>query len=465
MKVPSYYKNYNLLVFIDRVISFFLVGIALLTMGCANSTFTYMGGPSSFDSYYKACSFEVPEIAKIKKIGKVREYYKPFNEVHKASLDILSQYQGILATNSSGSHHSMLVLKAREYKCAPEDKRRIATYGSFFEQWLAVAIVKTPDEDVTEVAVAAINPMGNVVNNEAAAQLLFSQIQIQLYSRMQWREKFIFETRRTLPWQSETESLSPTDIGNEPFQYHELEQVLGGWISRSMKEELFTIHCPEVSSWLEGIVDRLKQAAGVPHLKTKVVVIPANGLNAFSLPSGEILVSSGLLDGLDTPGQIASVLAHELDHLIHHDTVERLKTKRVGLGAAAGLRTTIGLADVVVGAINSVNPTGPVVGALWDMGRAGGRHLAEQGAQHLETALVTNFTADIELRADSNGIRMLLAAGYDPSENISMLGVLKKYQNKELVKNETVMFNLVNLKPGIDERIKNLKKVMAELQK
>ena len=88
------------------------------------------------------------------------------------------------------------------------------------------------------------------------------------------------------------------------------------------------------------------------------------------------------------------------------------------------------------------------------MGRVAGRHLAEQGAHHLETALVSNFTADTELRADDNGIKIIDAAGFDPEENIDMLYTLQRFQDKELDKNEVVMFNLVNIRPGIDQRIK-----------
>lgn len=466
MQITKFYRNNNLSVFARRAILFAVVCVYLSIVGCASTSSTsYLGSPSCFDSYYKTCSFAIPEVSVIKEGGHVREYSKSFNEVHKATLDILSQYQGILAMNSSSSQQSMLVLKAREYKRAPKNIQRIATYGSFFEQWLAVAIIKTPDQNVTEVAVATINPMSNVVHNEAAAQLLFSQIQIQLYNRLQWREKFIFDHQRTIQRQSKSEMESLANASNDPSQYHELEQVLGGWISKNMNEELFTIYCPDVTSWLGGIVDRLKQAACVPNLETRVIVIPANGLNAFALPNGDILVSSGLLDALDTTGQVASVLAHELDHLIQHDTIERLKTKRTGIGAAAGLRTTTAVADLVIGTMNSMSPAGPIVGALWDVGRSVGRNLAERGAQHLETALVSNFTADTELRADTNGIKILLEAGYDPGENITMLGALKEYQDKALNKNEIVMFNLVNKKPGIDERIKNLREVMEGLEK
>ena len=172
----------------------------------------------------------------------------------KPSLDILSQYQGILAMDTSSSQLTMLVLKAREYKHGQENTKRVTTCGCFFEKWLAIAIDKRPDADRTSVSVAVFEPTGTLVNNEAAAQMLFSQIQIQLYNRAQWRDKFIFEQQPPLKSISKDGVEAPPVTNNEPYQYQMLEQALGGWIDKSMKEELFTIYCPDVTSWLEGIV-------------------------------------------------------------------------------------------------------------------------------------------------------------------------------------------------------------------
>ena len=318
--------------------------------------------------------------------------------------------------------------------------------------------------DETAVSVSVFEPRtGNLRNNNGAAQLLFSQIQIQLYNSKLWRDKFVYEKQRAgHEPKVEVEGTSPAV--NEPYEYLELEQKLGGWISKSMREELITTYAPEVTSWLDDIVDQLKKAAGVPDLKTQVTIIPANGLNAFALPNGNILVSSGLLDSLDTDGQVASVLAHELDHLIKHDTIVRLKTKQAGARGAMGVRSSVEIADLIVGAISSVTDYGPIINAMLDLGRQAGRSLGEMGAQHLETALVSNFSAETELRADTNGIKMLAKAGFDPATNIAMLNTLHNFQDKELKKDEIVMFNLINIKPGIDERIKNLEKVLTKIE-
>ena len=453
-------------VFTCRMMCFVIIVGSLSLLGCSTTKTAYVGSTGAYHSYYNKgleSSFVAPEASEIQKAGQSWEYSKPFKEVWDASLDVLSQYQGILAMDSSSSQQSMLVLKARENKRAPENRHRIATYGSFFEQWLWVAVIKKPDSDETEVAVAVFEPStGNLRNNDGTAQLLFSQIQIQLYGPTLWRDKFVYEKQQQSGHETKVEGFQTAT--NEPYKYLVLEQMLGGWISKSMREELITVYSPEVTSWLDEIVDRLKKAADVPDLKTRVTIIPANGLNAFALPNGNIIVSSGLLDSLDTTGQVASVLAHELDHLIKHDTIVRLKTKQLGGMGAWGMRESLFIGDIVVDVISQLGGYGALGSAMWDLGRAAGRSLGEMGAQHLETALVSNFSAETELRADENGIKMLNKAGFDPEMNIAMLNTLRKFKDKALKKNELVMFNLINIKPGIDERIENLEEVLNEIK-
>ena len=64
----------------------------------------------------------------------------------------------------------------------------------------------------------------------------------------------------------------------------------------------------------------------------------------------------------------------------------------------------------------------------------------------------------LRLRADINGFRMLSAAGFNPEENIAMLNKLERNKDRQLEKNETTMFNLINKRPGIKKRIEKLKK-------
>lgn len=71
------------------------------------------------------------------------------------------------------------------------------------------------------------------------------------------------------------------------------------------------------------LVNTLRQAAGLdPSVQATVLATPVP--NAFALPGGRIYLFSGLLAKAENADEIASVLAHELGHLKHRDSVREL---------------------------------------------------------------------------------------------------------------------------------------------
>jgi len=71
------------------------------------------------------------------------------------------------------------------------------------------------------------------------------------------------------------------------------------------------------------LVDRLRETAGLDNsVQASVLMSPV--ANAFALPGGRIYLFSGLLTKAETADEIASVLAHELGHLKHRDSVREL---------------------------------------------------------------------------------------------------------------------------------------------
>jgi len=71
------------------------------------------------------------------------------------------------------------------------------------------------------------------------------------------------------------------------------------------------------------LVDRLREAAGLDNsVQASVLATPV--ANAFALPGGRIYLFSGLLAKAENPDEIAGVLAHELGHLKHRDSVREL---------------------------------------------------------------------------------------------------------------------------------------------
>ena len=67
---------------------------------------------------------------------------------------------------------------------------------------------------------------------------------------------------------------------------------------------------------IEKTVDRLVAASERPELKYKVTILNSPAINAFALPNGQLYVTRGLIALANDQSELASVLAHEMGHVI-----------------------------------------------------------------------------------------------------------------------------------------------------
>lgn len=64
------------------------------------------------------------------------------------------------------------------------------------------------------------------------------------------------------------------------------------------------------------------------HMPYSFTVLPDhNTLNAFSLPGGPVYIGEGMLDLMTNEDELASVLAHEVEHIDHYHCVERVQVE------------------------------------------------------------------------------------------------------------------------------------------
>lgn len=69
---------------------------------------------------------------------------------------------------------------------------------------------------------------------------------------------------------------------------------------------------------LQALLDRIP-TQGLPHEKYEVIVLPNAQINAMALPSGKIVVFSGLLNAIKTENAVVFMLGHELGHFANRD--------------------------------------------------------------------------------------------------------------------------------------------------
>ena len=123
-------------------------------------------------------------------------------------------------------------------------------------------------------------------------------------------------------------------------------------------------------------------------------------INAFALPGGQIFITRALFDRLQTEGELAGVLGHEIAHVVARHSAEHM----------AKAQLTEGL-------------TGAAVIATYDPDNPASANSA-QVAMLIGQMINMKFGRDDELESDFLGVCFINDAGYNPEDLIRVMQVL-----------------------------------------
>ena len=132
------------------------------------------------------------------------------------------------------------------------------------------------------------------------------------------------------------------------------------------------------------LVDRLVAASERPSLKYKVTILNSPAINAFALPNGRLYVTRGLIALANDRSELASVLAHEMGHVIaRHAEIREEQARQAA----------------IVGHVVSDVLSDPQMGAL---------------ALAKSKLTLASFSRAQEFEADGIGVGISARAGFDP---------------------------------------------------
>ncbi|MEZ5647411.1 MAG: M48 family metallopeptidase [Alphaproteobacteria bacterium] len=135
-------------------------------------------------------------------------------------------------------------------------------------------------------------------------------------------------------------------------------------------------------------------------------------VNAFALPGGEIVITSGLIKFAENPEEIAAVLSHEMAHAIHHHPIR-------GMVRAMGHNILI---TMLFG--------------------------SNIGSSLGEAVLNGAYTRDMEAEADRDGLIALHEVGI---KNLGLATFFKRLRDKE--EGYTQYLSLLSTHPSFEDRI------------
>jgi predicted Zn-dependent protease len=166
-------------------------------------------------------------------------------------------------------------------------------------------------------------------------------------------------------------------------------------IGRQINDQLISqkiriLQNPEVNQYVNQIGQRLVAQSGRANIPYTFQVVNDRGVNAFATMGGFVYVNRGLLLLADNEAELASVMAHEIGHIVGRHAIEQMRKTAIASG--------------LVGAAGLDRNTAANIG--------------------VELAFRRPNSRKDELEADSLGLEMLRRSGYAPSAMVSFMSKL-----------------------------------------
>jgi beta-barrel assembly-enhancing protease len=211
-------------------------------------------------------------------------------------------------------------------------------------------------------------------------------------------------------------NIPPIGASHQPFQLAADEREI--WEESEAEQQKLNrrgrlYEHPLLEEYINDIARRMSppelDEQGVP-IRVKILRDPS--LNAFAYPNGVLYVHTGLLARVENEAQLASVLGHEMTHVINRDAVRQHRSTRNKVIAAnvAAIAASIGVSAVAGDQWRQGNAvTAAVVGQTANV-------MLGLGLQLGLLAAVNGYGRGMEDQADVGAMRLMAQAGYDVNE-------------------------------------------------
>ncbi|MHC4482664.1 MAG: M48 family metalloprotease [Planctomycetota bacterium] len=167
----------------------------------------------------------------------------------------------------------------------------------------------------------------------------------------------------------------------------EVEKQMGGRIADEA-----------LQNYIDSVGQRIARISHRSNLQYHFVALDHESVNAIALPGGYVYVTRGMLEHLQTEAQLASILAHEIAHIVARDTAN-VMSNEIGLGL---LLSALPANRMPRGAMTAANVTRQILGL--------------------------SYSRKDERQADLGGLLYMVRARYDPYGMVETIQMLQDQQ-------------------------------------
>lgn len=212
---------------------------------------------------------------------------------------------------------------------------------------------------------------------------------------------------------------------------------MGAQAFQQIEEETPKSTNSSINAYVRCVAQAVASKATGAHVPTtwEVVVFDSDQVNAFALPGGKIGVYTGLLKVTENQDQLATVIGHEVGHVIARHGNERVSQSVVA-------QTGMQIAGALAGDGGALSKT--AMGALG------------LGVQY---GVLMPYGRTQETEADKIGLDLMARAGFDPRESV------KLWENMARAGGGNKPPELLSTHPAETTRINNLKARMPSALK
>lgn len=117
------------------------------------------------------------------------------------------------------------------------------------------------------------------------------------------------------------------------------EVALGGQINQQISRSVRINRDRRLNSFVQGVGRRLVPTSARSNIPYTFQVVDDDSVNAFATMGGYVYVHTGLLRAADNEAEVASVMAHEIGHIVGKHAIRQMRQRAIsqGLLSAAGL--------------------------------------------------------------------------------------------------------------------------------
>jgi predicted Zn-dependent protease len=190
---------------------------------------------------------------------------------------------------------------------------------------------------------------------------------------------------------------------NKGYLSEEDELKLAEQVHQELIKQTRLVQDPSLNEYVSSVGQRLARDSGRPNIPWRFYVVDDKSINAFATLGGRVYVHTGLLAATNSEAQLASVLGHEIGHIVGRHGLENVK-KSQKYGTLAGIAT--------------------IAGAI--LGGQAGANLGGLAGNMIAGGYLMKHSRDAEREADYLGLYNLKDAGYNTGGMIEMFDILQE---------------------------------------